>query len=153
MNDLKLFDTVQHIKDDSITGIITHIDDNLKDVTTCNVAWNVKNIDEAIVKHSNSDVDIQWTNKLVKYDQVVDSVNQTLAKIDNMSADEFANECHKAGYTPTPKSQNSMCPTVDSPFDDQQWHDMIQCVDTLNDCVEHSIEQYEHILNRRRLNS
>lgn len=37
-----------------------------------------------------------------------DLVNEALAKIESMSADEFASECQKAGYTPIPKSQISM---------------------------------------------
>ncbi len=49
-------DRVRHIKDSSMSGIVTHIDRNLPHPTTCNVHWD-----------GDLDEDIQWTNKLVKY--------------------------------------------------------------------------------------
>lgn len=59
---LKVGDKVQHVKDDSFVGIITHIDENLipdYGVTTCNVQW-------CDCEYPPDDAgDIQWTNKLV----------------------------------------------------------------------------------------
>ena len=48
-------DLVSLRRDDTITGYITQIDDNLEDVTTCRVQW-----DDA----DNGEEDIQWTNKI-----------------------------------------------------------------------------------------
>jgi hypothetical protein len=51
---LDIGDRVCHVKDDTLIGVITEIDDNLPDITTCRVLWA-----------GETETDIQWTNKLV----------------------------------------------------------------------------------------
>ena len=48
-------DCIQHVKDDSWTGRVTHLDRNLPQITTCKVHWN-----------GYLEDDIQWTNKLLR---------------------------------------------------------------------------------------
>lgn len=59
-------DTVHHIKDSELYGIVTEIDfdHDLGDVTTCRVVWDVESVDAANLT-PREDQDIQWTNKLV----------------------------------------------------------------------------------------
>lgn len=59
-------DTVCHIKDYEMTGIVTEIDSeyDLGDVTTCRVVWGAENVTDAM-QTPREDQDIQWTNKLV----------------------------------------------------------------------------------------
>ena len=63
-------DLVRHVKESSWTGIVTEINDNLNDVTTCRVAWD-DNHDHALTLEETltlprENTDIQWTNKLVR---------------------------------------------------------------------------------------
>lgn len=60
-------DKVEHIKSDDMTGIITQIDSDydLGGVTTCTVAWEAQTLEEALL-YAKEDLDIQWTNKLVR---------------------------------------------------------------------------------------
>lgn len=59
---VKLYDVVNHIKDNDMKGIVIHIDDNLEDITTCRVAWDCLTKEEAL---ACKETDVQWTNKLV----------------------------------------------------------------------------------------
>lgn len=62
-----VWDTVCHIKDDEMLGIVTEIDSShdLGDVTTCRVVWGAKSVDDAKgIPHEYQD--IQWTNKLIR---------------------------------------------------------------------------------------
>lgn len=56
-------DTVCHISDQSLIGVVTKIDRNLPHPTTCNVRWNDNS--DNLPMDDLSDDDIQWTNKLV----------------------------------------------------------------------------------------
>ena len=52
---VKVGDRVSHIGDGVVLGTVTHVDTNLKHITTCNVIWD----------DQPDEVDIQWTNKLL----------------------------------------------------------------------------------------
>lgn len=58
-------DVVCHVKDPSTRGVVFDIDEahDLGGVTTCRVAWDVMNLEEAL-QLPKADTDIQWTNKL-----------------------------------------------------------------------------------------
>jgi len=58
-------DTVCHIGDNDMTGIVTELDADfdLGGVTTCRVAWGAETV-EAAMATPREDQDIQWTTKL-----------------------------------------------------------------------------------------
>jgi hypothetical protein len=51
-------------KDRAVEGIVKHIDENLTDVTTCNVCWTKWGGKEFKDSENQEEWDIQWTNKL-----------------------------------------------------------------------------------------
>lgn len=61
---IKKYDKVCHVKDTNLKGIVVHVDNNLKDITTCNVVWDCNTVEEALAVSINNS-DIQWTNKLI----------------------------------------------------------------------------------------
>lgn len=63
-------DSVCHIKDYQMVGIVTEIDSeyDLGDITTCRVVWDAKDFQDA-KNTPREDQDIQWTNKLVPVNQ------------------------------------------------------------------------------------
>lgn len=64
MQMIKKFDKVSHVKDTNLKGVVVHVDENLKDITTCNIAWGCNTVEEALAVDI-SETDIQWTNKLI----------------------------------------------------------------------------------------
>jgi len=52
-------DIVSHIKEPGILGVVKFIDTNLPHPTTCGVQWSDNML---------GDIDIQWTNKLIKHE-------------------------------------------------------------------------------------
>ena len=60
-------DTVFHIGDNLMNGIVTELDSeyDLGDVTTCRVVWGAETFEDAIATPREYQ-DIQWTNKLIK---------------------------------------------------------------------------------------
>lgn len=61
-------DTVCHIKDNDMKGIVTEIDTNndCGGVTTCLVVWGANSFDDAMLTPRDNH-DIQWTNKLIPF--------------------------------------------------------------------------------------
>jgi hypothetical protein len=51
-------------KDRTIEGIVKHIDENLMNVSTCNVCWTLWGGKVFQDSDNQEDWDIQWTNKL-----------------------------------------------------------------------------------------
>jgi hypothetical protein len=55
---------VEHIGDDRCVGIVKHIDENLKNITTCNVVWIKIDRRQYTDTDNTKHWDIIWTNKL-----------------------------------------------------------------------------------------
>lgn len=65
--ELKVGSNVQHVRDDSLKGVVVEMDEYLGGVTTCRVVWGAKSLEDARASH-REDQDIQWTTKLVLVD-------------------------------------------------------------------------------------
>jgi hypothetical protein len=65
--ELKVGSNVQHVRDDSLNGVVVEMDEDLGGVTTCRVVWGAKSLEDALAA-SREDQDIQWTTKLLLVD-------------------------------------------------------------------------------------
>ena len=69
MNDVEMYGVevgmlVHHVKVFHEAGVVVSIDRNLRDVTTCTVAWGYKSLNEVRASQGVC-LDTVWTNKLV----------------------------------------------------------------------------------------
>lgn len=64
---LQIGDTVCHVKDTTLQGIVTELDagHDQGGVTTCRVVWGAESVEDAQAT-PREDQDIQWTHKLVR---------------------------------------------------------------------------------------